>query len=1039
MRRARLIETIRAGSVIDYVFDALGNRIAKIENGVRTDFAIDPTGIGTVIGEYQGAATVANYAQGLGVAARAAGGTTAFYQFDAIGNTSLISGANGAAVATYDYLPFGEISAQTGTLAQPLTFGGRLGVQDDAGDAYYMRARTYDASLGRFTTHDPIDLRGGDTNLYRFVHNDPINASDPTGLLPFGGTLPPGIPIPTRPVNLPIPSAPPPPPPPAPVPAPPPPPVAPVPPGPTGPPLTIPPNAPATVPGTNIPYPSRPGSIPTGPARNVIPTRSPSLGFRGVTAGEALGLGAIVFGLEAIAIDGGELLFESAFPNAGKTEVQDVLGMDISKLSQRSGASELFTDLYKVNKELGKSDEDATLDAIKFLRKNGIEDPLYNPTPKPSEVIRPGDPNNIVGPAGAGADPVPDIIAPGQVRFDGFVGASGAYGYRIEFENKPTASAPAQVVHVTQTLDADLDFSTFAFQSFAFGDISIPEPGGGNGTSFHTIYDATATLGVKVQIDAELNTQTGALDVTYTSLDPATNEVPTDPFLGFLPPDDGTGAGDGFLTYSVQPKTGLANATDFTSIASIVFDTEDALATPTVTNTLDIVAPTSTLAALPATTSRTTFAVHWTGADEMPGSGLAGISLYFTDNGGPLQTATVADAANGFRFDGEVGHTYAFFSAATDNAGNTEALAMTPDATISVVAPTLIPVNKKLSLSDSDGDKYTVKIKGPGTLNAVLLDSDGDGNGSLDQLFLTGGSSKTKVSVSVKGKGSVDIGDFNVEGDFGSFTAKKSDLVYNGVIATGSGRAIAVHDVLRPDALVADPLVRIAGGTAGDQIKINANAIADGFTIETVASIKSLTAASIGDGSVIAAALGKLTTKNGGIAADFDIAGSIGKITIQGGDLTGDLRAGGEIGPIIVKAKSGGGGGIDGSVITGTGLGAIQIANNIANALILAGADLGDDHALGGANDTFAPGTIKSLQVGGTVSASVFAAGLDPINSILHDGDDTILGGPASAFGKISIKGDADAASFFAAGSFKKTQIAGDKIDPATDPRFLVG
>ena len=50
-----------------------------------------------------------------------------------------------------------------------------------------------------------------------------------------------------------------------------------------------------------------------------------------------------------------------------------------------------------------------------------------------------------------------DIIAPGQVRFDGFVSGGGTFPYKIEFENKATVSAPAQVVHVTHTLDADLD------------------------------------------------------------------------------------------------------------------------------------------------------------------------------------------------------------------------------------------------------------------------------------------------------------------------------------------------------------------------------------------------------------------------------------------------------------------------------------------------------------------------------------------------------------------------------------------------------
>ncbi len=46
----------------------------------------------------------------------------------------------------------------------------------------YDHARYYDAATGRWTTQDPIGFAGGDTNLYRYLHNDPTNAVDPSGL-----------------------------------------------------------------------------------------------------------------------------------------------------------------------------------------------------------------------------------------------------------------------------------------------------------------------------------------------------------------------------------------------------------------------------------------------------------------------------------------------------------------------------------------------------------------------------------------------------------------------------------------------------------------------------------------------------------------------------------------------------------------------------------------------------------------------------------------------------------------------------------------
>ncbi len=48
---------------------------------------------------------------------------------------------------------------------------------------YYYRARFYMPDLGRFISKDPIGFAGGDTNLYSYVGQNPVNFVDPSGLI----------------------------------------------------------------------------------------------------------------------------------------------------------------------------------------------------------------------------------------------------------------------------------------------------------------------------------------------------------------------------------------------------------------------------------------------------------------------------------------------------------------------------------------------------------------------------------------------------------------------------------------------------------------------------------------------------------------------------------------------------------------------------------------------------------------------------------------------------------------------------------------
>ena len=212
------------------------------------------------------------------------------------------------------------------------------------------------------------------------------------------------------------------------------------------------------------------------------------------------------------------------------------------------------------------------------------------------------DPNSISGPTGFGPQ--------------SFIPASLTLPYRIDFANEPTATGPAQIVTVSQQLDPHLDLNTFQFGTIGFGNLSVTVPPGL--ISFSTRIDATASVGVFVDITANLNLQTGLVTWTFTSIDPTTLDVPAGnaALEGFLPPDTHPPLGEGFVTYTIQPKAADATGTVINAQAAIVFDSNAPINTAQITNTIDAGPGISSVSPLPATTTASTFTLNWSGQDD---------------------------------------------------------------------------------------------------------------------------------------------------------------------------------------------------------------------------------------------------------------------------------------------------------------------------------------------------------------------------------------------------------------------------------------
>lgn len=362
-------------------------------------------------------------------------------------------------------------------------------------------------------------------------------------------------------------------------------------------------------------------------------------------------------------------------------------------------------------------------------------------------VVRPHDPNDKIGPSGSGDA--------------GYVAAGDAMAYIINFENQAAATAPARVVEITDQLDDNLDWGTVELGNISFGSVVITVPP--HRSTFTTTYVYSDEL--LVQIRATVNVQTGIITWTFTSIDPMTGEIPTAVDAGFLPPNDANNSGQGSVSYTVKPKSGLATGAVINNTGSIIFDTEAPIVTNTVTNTIDAVTPTSSIIALPSSIDTRSFEVSWSGADDESGAGIATYDIYVSTDGGQFVLWLNRSTATSALYTGDFGHTYAFFSIARDAVGNSEALKTAAEATTLVLAPNTQPVIDALenqvihegntlslggSFSDADdGQSWTATVDyGDGTgAQTLALALNADKTFTLSHQYVDSGNYTVLITI----------------------------------------------------------------------------------------------------------------------------------------------------------------------------------------------------------------------------------------------------------------------------------------------------
>jgi RHS repeat-associated protein len=199
------------GTTTTYTFDGLGNRITKKTGNTTTTYSYDMasrlTAVGSTSYHYNGDGLRTSKVAGStttqetfdpltgdllqdgttsyvfgrsNLPVEQVGSTRTYYYFgDQLGSTRGLVDSSGSVKATFTYDAYGSLTGSSGNITTPFEYAGQY--LDSETGFYYLRARYYDPATGQFTSRDP--LAAVTSEPYAYVNDDPLNGTDPTGLL----------------------------------------------------------------------------------------------------------------------------------------------------------------------------------------------------------------------------------------------------------------------------------------------------------------------------------------------------------------------------------------------------------------------------------------------------------------------------------------------------------------------------------------------------------------------------------------------------------------------------------------------------------------------------------------------------------------------------------------------------------------------------------------------------------------------------------------------------------------------------------------
>ncbi len=270
----------------------------------------------------------------------------------------------------------------------------------------------------------------------------------------------------------------------------------------------------------------------------------------------------------------------------------------------------------------------------------------------------------------------------------------------------PGSGASAALSALTSTIGSNGAASITATANATLGSYAVTATASGAAVS--ASFTLTNTVQLAVSSIATVspnprNTAVSSIDVTFN--EPISTSTPS---AGALTLTDNGGAnlinggvtlslvsGDTYAIGGLSSLTTAEGNYELTANAADIQDQYGFAGTGTASTSwlMDTTPPTSTVNSLPAQTTSTSFNVSITSSDPAGSngstpSGVASIAIYDSEDGGAYTLfASVTQASPAALFTGRAGHTYGFYSIATDNAGNTQPAPTTAQESVQILPP----------------------------------------------------------------------------------------------------------------------------------------------------------------------------------------------------------------------------------------------------------------------------------------------------------------------------------------------------------------